>query len=58
MPQHFLLSRDAKTLSLARVFTMKDTEAEEMFRKFVGPIRMASPFARIAGAWTPMIAGV
>lgn len=32
MAQHFLLSSAAKTLSLARVFTMKDEEAERTFR--------------------------
>jgi len=32
MAQHFLLSKAAKTLSLASVFTMKDTEAEKTFR--------------------------
>jgi transposase-like protein len=32
MAQHFLLSRSAKTLSLATVFTMKDDEAEARFR--------------------------
>jgi transposase-like protein len=32
MSQHFLLSRAAKTLSLATVFTMKDEEAEARFR--------------------------
>jgi hypothetical protein len=32
MAQHFLLSRAAKTLSLAAVFTMKDEEAEAAFR--------------------------
>ena len=33
MAQHFLLSRAAKTLSLATVFTMKDDEAEMTFRR-------------------------
>jgi transposase-like protein len=33
MSQHFLLSRAAKTLSLAQVFRMSDSEAEETFRK-------------------------
>jgi transposase-like protein len=32
MAQHFLLSRDAKTLSLAAVFRMSDQEAEVTFR--------------------------
>jgi len=31
--QHFLLSREAKTLSLATVFQMKDAEAEMAFRR-------------------------
>lgn len=31
--QHFLLSRAAKTLSLAQVFRMSDAEAEAMFCK-------------------------
>jgi transposase-like protein len=33
MAQHFLLSKAAKTLSLAQVFQMKDTEAEMTFRR-------------------------
>jgi transposase-like protein len=33
MAQHFLLSRAAKTLSLASVFTMKDADAEMTFRR-------------------------
>jgi transposase-like protein len=33
MAQHYLLSRAAKTLSLASVFTMKDAEAEMAFRR-------------------------
>lgn len=32
MAQHFLLSRAAKSLSLAQVFTMKDEQAEAAFR--------------------------
>jgi transposase-like protein len=32
MPQHFLLSRQAKTLSLAQVFRMTDSEVEATFR--------------------------
>jgi hypothetical protein len=32
MAQHFLLSRTAKTLSLAQVFRMTDAEAETTFR--------------------------
>ena len=33
MAQHFLLSKAAKTLSLAKVFQMKDGEAEMAFRR-------------------------
>lgn len=33
MAQHFLLSRNAKTLTLAQVFRMSDADAEAMFRK-------------------------
>ena len=32
MAQHFLLSKAAKTLSLATVFRMTDAEAETSFR--------------------------
>src|SRR5438128_139237 len=37
MPQHFLLSSRAKTLSLASVFRMSDAEAETEFRKVRWP---------------------
>ena len=33
MAQHFLLSKAAKTLSLAAIFTMKDADAEMAFRR-------------------------
>jgi|SRR5579862_1478496 len=33
MAQHFLLSKAAKTLSLASIFTMKDADAEMAFRR-------------------------
>jgi transposase-like protein len=33
MAQHFLLSRQAKTLSLAKVFRMSEPEAETLFKK-------------------------
>lgn len=33
MAQHFLLSKSAKTLTLAQVFRLSDAEAEAMFRK-------------------------
>ena len=37
MAQHFLLSRAAKTLSLAQVFRMSDAEVETAFRKVRWP---------------------
>src|SRR5580692_8861377 len=43
MSQHFLLSRPAKTLSLASVFRMTDTEAEAMFRKVRWPETNGAP---------------
>jgi len=43
MSQHFLLSRPAKTLSLAQVFRMTDTEAEAMFRKVRWPETYGAP---------------
>jgi transposase-like protein len=43
MSQHFLLSRPAKTLSLAQVFRMSDTEAEAMFRKVRWPETDGAP---------------
>ena len=56
MTQHFLLSRAAKTLSLAQVLPLSDAEAEAMFRKSAGRRRTARPSARIAAAWSLMIA--
>jgi Transposase zinc-ribbon domain len=43
MTQHFLLSRPAKTMSLAQVFRMTDTEAEAMFRKVRWPETDGAP---------------
>lgn len=43
MPQHFLLSRSAKTLSLAQVFRMSDAEAEAAFRKVRWPETSGAP---------------
>jgi transposase-like protein len=37
MSQHFLLSRTAKSLTLAQVFRMTDAEAEAMFRRIRWP---------------------
>ena len=43
MSQHFLLSRAAKTLSLAQVFRMSDAEAEATFRKVRWPETDGAP---------------
>ena len=37
MPQHFLFSAKARTLSLASVLRMTDLEAETVFRSSAGP---------------------
>ena len=42
MAEHFLLSRAAKTLSLAQVFQMKGADAEMTFRRFRCAARSAS----------------
>lgn len=43
MAQHFLLSRQAKGLSLAEVFRMSDAEAETLFRKVRWPSTGGEP---------------
>src|ERR1700680_3556038 len=43
MAQHFLLSPQAKTLSLASVFQMKDEAAEMAFRRIRGPDTNGEP---------------
>ena len=43
MPQHFLLSRQAKTLTLAQVVRMSDAEAETMFRNVRWPDTDGAP---------------
>jgi transposase-like protein len=43
MSQHFLLSRPAKTLSLAQIFRMSDAEAEAMFCKVRWPETDGAP---------------
>jgi transposase-like protein len=43
MSQHFLLSKAAKTLSLAQVFRMSDAEAEAMFCKVRWPDNEGKP---------------
>src|ERR1700720_1322760 len=49
MTQHFLLSRHAKTLSLAQVFRMTDTEAEAMCRKVRWPETDGAPVCAHCG---------
>ena len=46
MAQHFLLSSNAKTLSLASVFRMTDQEAETAFRKVRWPETDGAPVCR------------
>jgi transposase-like zinc ribbon protein len=43
MPQHFLLSKAAKTLSLASVFRMSDEEAERTFKAVRWPDTAGEP---------------
>jgi transposase-like protein len=47
--QHFLLSRNAKTLSLATVFRMSDAEAETAFRNVRWPDMNGEPVCPICG---------
>ena len=54
MAQHFLLSRQAKTLSLATVFRMSDEQAETVFRKLRWEATDGQPVCPICGgvdAW-------
>ena len=50
MPQHFLLSSRAKTLSLAQVFRMTEAEAEAEFRKVRWPETNGEPVCPICGS--------
>lgn len=50
MAQHFLLSRPAKTLSLAQVFRMTDAEAEAAFRMVRWPETDGKPVCPICGS--------
>ena len=50
MAQHFLLSRAAKTLSLASVFVMKDDEAEARFRAIRWAETNGEPVCPICGS--------
>jgi transposase-like protein len=47
--QHFLLSRTAKTLSLASVFRMSDIEAETTFRRVRWPATSGEPVCPFCG---------
>jgi len=49
MPQHFLLSRPAKCLSLAKVFRLSDAEAETMFTKLRWPKTHSAPVCHKCG---------
>jgi transposase-like protein len=49
MAQHFLLSRAAKTLTLAQVFKMTDAEAEATFRKLRWPATAGEPICPSCG---------
>jgi transposase-like protein len=50
MPQHFLLSRAAKTLTLAHVFRMTDIEAETIFRNLRWPETNGEPVCPSCGS--------
>lgn len=50
MAQHFLLSRGAKSLSLARVFQMPTAEVEAMFRKVRWPDTAGEPVCTHCGS--------
>ena len=50
MGQHFLLSRDAKSLSLGEVFRMSDTQAETLFRKVRWPETAGEPVCSHCGS--------
>ena len=49
MAQHFLLSRPAKSLSLAQVFRMSDAEAEAIFAKVRWPETSGAPVCPSCG---------
>jgi hypothetical protein len=53
MSQHFLLSRAAKSLSLATVFRMSDAEAETTFRKVRWPDTDGAPVCPHCGGVDP-----
>src|SRR3984885_5175352 len=49
MAQHFLLTRPAKSLTLAQVFRMTDSEAETMFRKVRWADTNGAPVCPVCG---------
>jgi hypothetical protein len=49
MAQHFLISREAKTLSLGRVFKMSDAEVESTFRRVRWPETEGAPVCPTCG---------
>src|SRR5262249_13965816 len=49
MPQHFLLTRAAKTLTLAQVMRMSNEEAETFFRKIRWPETNGEPVCPYCG---------
>jgi transposase-like protein len=53
MSQHFLLSKAAKTLSLAQVFRMSDAEAETTFRNLRWPDTNGAPVCPHCGGVDP-----
>jgi transposase-like protein len=53
MSQHFLLSKAAKTLSLAQVFRMSDAEAETAFRNLRWPDTNGAPVCPHCGGLDP-----
>lgn len=48
--QHFLLTREAKSLSLAEVFRMSDAQAETLFRKVRWPDTKGAPVCPVCGS--------
>ena len=53
MAQHFLLSKAAKTLSLAQVIRLSDAEAEAIFRKVRWPDTDGAPVCPKCGVLKP-----
>lgn len=53
MAQHFLLSRQAETLTLAHVFRMSDEEAEATFKRIRWADNNSEPYCPRCGCTTP-----